>query len=90
MAWFGSSAPALASGQVTRKGSLPTAPGAVPNPLGSPTPPPGVLATASSSIGAAQAAALRQKKLATAAQPLIGGSTTAPTAQIQPKTLVGY
>jgi len=89
MALFGgANAPAL----TPRLGGLVSAPG----PLtlnGAPTPPAGASADASGAIASAQAAADRQRKLAQAASPLIGGSVLAPVspaAKFQPKTLVGY
>lgn len=92
MALFGSSPAApVTTKPVQRIGSLPTAPAPTTLGLGTPTPPPGAVASAAAGVPLAQTAAAKQKKIAAAGSPLVGGPTSIalPTAQVQPKTLLG-
>lgn len=91
MALFGSSPAPVTSKPVQRIGSLPTAPAPTTLGLGTPTPPAGAATSAAAAIPTAQQAAARQKKIAAAGQPLVGGTSQTPLAApiLQPKTLLG-
>ena len=84
---FGGAATAIAS-TINGKRTPPLAP--APSGALAPTAPLPTTLNASNAVAAAAAAALRQKTLAAAGAPLIGGSPIgAPTAKFQPKTLIG-
>jgi len=88
---FGSSAPA-GTPAVPRVGSLAPAPTGATTLASGPTPPPSIAATTSAGTLAAQSAAAKQRLLAAAGNPLVGGTPiplNMPTATFQAKTLYG-